>query len=100
MSAAGSPSRALAWEGCCNVRDLGGLPTEDGRETPAIEDWVAEAPDDAEKRKRRMLSAMPAVTMENVLEELERRHGSVRAFLVEAGADESLLDAFAVRLRV
>jgi protein tyrosine/serine phosphatase len=23
----------LAWEGCVNVRDLGGLPTEDGRET-------------------------------------------------------------------
>ena len=25
--------RVLAWEGCLNVRDLGGLPTEDGRET-------------------------------------------------------------------
>jgi protein tyrosine/serine phosphatase len=24
---------ALDWEGCVNVRDLGGLPTEDGRET-------------------------------------------------------------------
>jgi protein-tyrosine phosphatase len=24
---------ALAWEGCLNVRDLGGLPTEDGRRT-------------------------------------------------------------------
>ncbi|HEY6032238.1 MAG TPA: tyrosine-protein phosphatase, partial [Gaiellaceae bacterium] len=23
-------SRALAWDGCVNVRDLGGLPTEDG----------------------------------------------------------------------
>ena len=244
MSAAGSPSRALAWEGCCNVRDLGGLPTEDGRRTrfgvvvraddvsllgpagwqsldaygvtrivdlrhedpayetpvelvrvplldaesiveidelllavddpvawrtrnylfflerfpenfasavgavtepaegavlvhcaggvdrtglvaalllrlagvsvgtiaqdyalseanwaPTIEDWVAEAPDEAERRKRRMLSAMPAATMQNVLVELERRHGTVRAFLVEAGADESLLEAFAVRLR-
>lgn len=26
-------SRVLAWEGCVNVRDLGGLPTEDGDET-------------------------------------------------------------------
>ena len=26
-------SRILAWEGCLNVRDLGGLPTVDGRET-------------------------------------------------------------------
>ncbi len=25
--------RALRWDGCVNVRDLGGLPTEDGRET-------------------------------------------------------------------
>jgi protein tyrosine/serine phosphatase len=25
--------RVLAWEGCLNVRDLGGLPTEDGGET-------------------------------------------------------------------
>ena len=24
---------SLAWEGCVNVRDLGGLPTEDGRRT-------------------------------------------------------------------
>jgi protein-tyrosine phosphatase len=26
-------SRDLVWEGCLNVRDLGGLPTEDGEET-------------------------------------------------------------------
>jgi protein tyrosine/serine phosphatase len=26
-------SRAIAWDGCVNVRDLGGLPTEDGGET-------------------------------------------------------------------
>jgi protein-tyrosine phosphatase len=28
-----SPSRDLLWDGCLNVRDLGGLPTRDGRET-------------------------------------------------------------------
>lgn len=27
------PSRDLAWDGCLNVRDLGGLPTRDGGET-------------------------------------------------------------------
>jgi protein tyrosine/serine phosphatase len=27
------PTRALVWDGCVNVRDLGGLPTEDGRVT-------------------------------------------------------------------
>lgn len=25
--------RTLLWDGCCNIRDLGGLPTEDGSET-------------------------------------------------------------------
>ncbi|MBN1661471.1 MAG: tyrosine-protein phosphatase [Anaerolineae bacterium] len=29
----GTPCRHLAWEGCYNTRDLGGLPTLDGRET-------------------------------------------------------------------
>lgn len=28
-------SRAISWDGCVNVRDLGGLPTEDGGETRA-----------------------------------------------------------------
>ena len=28
-----SPPRDLVWDGCLNVRDLGGLPTRDGRET-------------------------------------------------------------------
>ena len=28
-----TPDRHLDWEGCCNARDLGGLPTSDGRTT-------------------------------------------------------------------
>ena len=67
---------------------------------PTIESWVAEAPDEAERRKRRLLSVMSAPTMRNVLGELERRHGSIRSFLVESGADGEALDAFAARLRV
>jgi hypothetical protein len=27
------PDRTLRWEGCCNIRDLGGLPLEGGGET-------------------------------------------------------------------
>ena len=27
------PERTLLWDGCCNIRDLGGLPTADGGET-------------------------------------------------------------------
>jgi protein-tyrosine phosphatase len=66
---------------------------------PTIDDWVAEAADDAERRKRRLLSVMSAETMRNVVDELERRHGTIRAFLIEAGADGAVLDAFAERLR-
>ena len=66
---------------------------------PTIEDWVSEAPDDAERRKRRLLAVMAAPTMRNVLAELEQRHGSIRGFLVEAGADGRSLDEFAERLR-
>jgi protein-tyrosine phosphatase len=28
-----APNRILTWEGCVNVRDLGGLNTSDGRQT-------------------------------------------------------------------
>jgi protein-tyrosine phosphatase len=66
---------------------------------PTIEGWVAEAPDDAERRKRRLLSVMAAATMQGVLEELERRHGTIRGFLVAAGADERRLDDISERLR-
>jgi rhodanese-related sulfurtransferase len=66
---------------------------------PTIGDWIDAAPDQAERRKRRLLSVMSAGTMRNVLAELERRHGSIPAFLVEAGADAGGLDRFRRRLR-
>jgi protein-tyrosine phosphatase len=66
---------------------------------PTIEEWVGAAPDEAETRKRRILSVMPAAAMRNVLLELERRHGSIREFLVEAGADPARLERLRDRLR-
>ncbi|HEX3265968.1 MAG TPA: tyrosine-protein phosphatase [Candidatus Limnocylindrales bacterium] len=33
MADAGAGDRSLIWDGCVNVRDLGGIPTEDGRAT-------------------------------------------------------------------
>jgi protein-tyrosine phosphatase len=39
------PQRALAWDGCSNVRDLGGLPTVDGRETARGAVVRGDAPD-------------------------------------------------------
>jgi hypothetical protein len=66
---------------------------------PTIEDWVAAAPDEAESRKRRILSVMPAAAMRNVLAELEHRHGTVREFLLHAGADAERLESVRERLR-
>jgi hypothetical protein len=66
---------------------------------PTIEDWVGAAPDEAETRKRRILSVMPAAAMLNVLVELERRHGTIREFLVDAGADAARLESLRERLR-
>src|SRR5204863_3062954 len=66
---------------------------------PTIEEWVGSAPDEVERRKRRLLSVMPAAAMRNVLLELERRHGSIREFLVEAGAEEARLERLRAPLR-
>jgi rhodanese-related sulfurtransferase len=66
---------------------------------PTIDDWIAEAPDDAERRKRRLLSVMPAEAMRGTLVDLEREHGSVRRFLTSGGADERALDDLRDRLR-
>jgi protein tyrosine/serine phosphatase len=66
---------------------------------PSVPGWIEEAPDDAERRKRRLLAVMSASTMEQVLTELERAHGSVRTFLVDAGADDRLLGHIRERLR-
>jgi protein-tyrosine phosphatase len=66
---------------------------------PTVETWIAEASDETERRKRRILSVMPAAAMRNVLLELERRHGSIREFLVGAGADPARLERLRDRLR-
>jgi protein tyrosine/serine phosphatase len=66
---------------------------------PFIDEWLAEAPDDKERAKRRLLSVMPAAAMRDVLVELERRHGSVRGYLLAAGASERDLERVRSRLR-
>jgi hypothetical protein len=66
---------------------------------PSVDAWIAEAPDDTERRKRRLLSVMPAQAMHDVLVELEREHGSARAFLTSAGVEEQALDRLRARLR-
>ena len=66
---------------------------------PALEPWIAEAPDAAERRKRKLLSVITAQTMHEVLVELERRHGSTRELLASVGVEESALDHLRASLR-
>jgi protein-tyrosine phosphatase len=66
---------------------------------PALEPWIAEAPDAAERRKRKLLSVITAQTMHEVLVELERQHGSTRELLASVGVEESALDHVRASLR-
>jgi protein tyrosine/serine phosphatase len=61
--------------------------------------WIDSAPDDAERARRRRISACPPDAMRGVLEELARRHGSVRGYLQAAGSSEDELERAAARLR-
>ena len=67
--------------------------------TARVEEWVGAAPDEVERRKRRLLSVMPAAAMRDALATLEEAQGSVRNYLVEGGAPASALDRIARRLR-
>jgi protein-tyrosine phosphatase len=65
---------------------------------PSIGEWIESAPDETELRKRRLLAVMPAEAMRGALIELERRHGSARQYLLDAGVDADALDRLCKRL--
>jgi protein-tyrosine phosphatase len=65
---------------------------------PSIAEWIEAAPDETERRKRRLLAVMPAEAMRGALAELERRRGSARQYLLDAGIDAVALDRFCERL--
>ena len=60
--------------------------------------WLAEAPNEAERERRRRILQPAERTLVEVLEEIERREG-VRELLLDAGADEAALDRLVARLR-
>jgi protein tyrosine/serine phosphatase len=62
------------------------------------ERWVAEAPDEVERAKRRRLAPAPAGAMVRVLEEIERRYGDVASYLRAAGVGEAQLESLRKRL--
>ena len=66
---------------------------------PLWQVWVEDAGDENERELRRRLSASPADAMAQVLETLERERGSVRQYLLDAGASEKDLDHVVARLR-
>jgi len=53
---------------------------------PRHERWLADAADEEERERLRRMTVTPYASMVRVLEELERRHGSVEAFLAAGGA--------------
>jgi protein-tyrosine phosphatase len=62
-------------------------------------EWVRSAPDERERARRAVFGHAPAHVMAEVLEELERRYGSVRGYLEAAGVATDELDALRERLR-
>jgi protein-tyrosine phosphatase len=66
---------------------------------PLWQVWVEDAGDENERELRRRLSASPAEAMAQVLETLERERGSVRQYLLDAGASDKDLDHVVARLR-
>ena len=66
---------------------------------PLWQQWVEDAGDESERELRRRLSASPEDAMRQVLETLEREHGSVRSYLSAAGVVENELDDARARLR-
>jgi protein-tyrosine phosphatase len=65
---------------------------------PFNADWLAAAPDEQERERRRRISQPAGRTLADVLEEIHEREG-IRNLLVGAGADEAALDRLVARLR-
>ena len=61
--------------------------------------WLAEAQTDAERERLQRITRTPAAAIVGVFEELERRYGGVRGYLLAGGATEDDLDRARARLR-
>lgn len=65
---------------------------------PRLEKWLAETADDEERERLRQISATPAPSMQRVLDELERRYGSVASYLEAGGASREDVERARTRL--
>jgi protein-tyrosine phosphatase len=66
---------------------------------PRHDAWLAEAETEAERERLRRIAATPAESMVGVLEEVERRYGSVEEYLRAGGAPEDIGERVRARLR-
>ena len=64
-----------------------------------LDEWLASAPDEQERRRREKLSTTPAVAMVRVLEDIEGRYGSVAAYLESGGVTSGQIERLRSRLR-
>jgi protein-tyrosine phosphatase len=87
---------------------LAGVPIDDiaadyalseERLKPRHDRWIAEAETEAERERLRRIAATPAASMVGVLEELERRYGSIEDYLRAGGAPEDIGERVRARLR-
>jgi protein-tyrosine phosphatase len=89
LSLAGVPEDEIAADYAVSERNL----------TSIQEAWEDEAESDEERERRRQIGRCPPGAMRAVLAELDRRHGSARQFLLDAGATPDELDRVVARLR-
>ena len=61
--------------------------------------WVEAAADEDERSMRLFMQHTPPESMQRAIEQLEREHGSVEAFLVDAGLDGARIEQLRKRLR-
>jgi protein-tyrosine phosphatase len=73
--------------------------TSEERLRPRHDLWLAEAGTEGERERIRRIAATPAESMVGVLEELERRYGSIEAYLHSAGLTHEDLEHARERLR-
>jgi protein-tyrosine phosphatase len=66
---------------------------------PRHDAWIAEAETEAERERLRRIIATPAESMVGVLEELERRYGTVEDYLRAGGAPADIGERVRARLR-
>jgi hypothetical protein len=65
---------------------------------PHNDEFLARAPDQQERERRRRIIQPAGRTLAEVLEEIEEREG-IRGYLLAAGVDEAALDRLVARLR-